>query len=55
MFNVWLPSVLESRQPDGEGAIKGALSEYVLYAVAGCPGSIVSTPIPSNPDRRVDD
>lgn len=41
MFNVWLPSVLESRQPDGENAIKGALNEYVLYAVAGCPGSVV--------------
>lgn len=42
MFNVWLPTVLESRQPDGENAIQGALNEYVLYAVAGCPGSVVS-------------
>ncbi len=42
MFNVWLPSVLESRQKEGDNAIEGALKEYVLYAAAGCPGSVVS-------------
>ncbi|KLT44613.1 MFS general substrate transporter [Cutaneotrichosporon oleaginosum] len=41
MFNVWLPSVLESRQGDGDNAIEGALKEYVLYAAAGCPGSVM--------------
>lgn len=42
MFNVWLPSVLESRQGDEDNAIQAALKEYVMYAAAGCPGSVVS-------------
>ncbi|WVQ83853.1 hypothetical protein IAT38_005997 [Cryptococcus sp. DSM 104549] len=42
MFNVWLPSVLESRaKGEGDEAIKEALGDYVLYSLAGCPGSIV--------------
>lgn len=42
MFNVWLPAVLESRaQGEGDEAIREALREFVLYSVAGCPGSIV--------------
>ncbi|GMK53508.1 hypothetical protein CspeluHIS016_0100940 [Cutaneotrichosporon spelunceum] len=43
MFNVWLPSVLESRQGDDDNAIAGALKEYVLYAAAGCPGSVLGS------------
>ncbi|WWD21884.1 hypothetical protein CI109_106372 [Kwoniella shandongensis] len=42
MFNVWLPSVLESRASgEGDEAIKEALNDYVLYSIAGCPGSIL--------------
>ncbi|WVW78971.1 hypothetical protein I302_100934 [Kwoniella bestiolae CBS 10118] len=42
MFNVWLPSVLESKATgEGDEAIKEALSDYVLYSLAGCPGSII--------------
>lgn len=45
-FNVWLPSVLESRAADsGDGAIGVALFDYVLYSAAGCPGSIVGWPL----------
>ncbi|ODN74810.1 hypothetical protein L202_07125 [Cryptococcus amylolentus CBS 6039] len=41
MFNVWLPAVLESRASgDGDDAITEALGDFVLYSVAGCPGSI---------------
>ena len=33
MFNVWLPAVLESRAAgEGDGAIKSALGEFVLYS-----------------------
>ncbi|KIR34951.1 membrane transporter [Cryptococcus deuterogattii MMRL2647] len=42
MFNVWLPAVLESRaKGHGDAAIKEALGDFVLYSLAGCPGSIV--------------
>ncbi|WVQ97518.1 hypothetical protein IAU59_004632 [Kwoniella sp. CBS 9459] len=42
MFNVWLPSVLESKATgEGDEAIKEALSDYVLYSLAGCPGSLI--------------
>ncbi|WRT65227.1 uncharacterized protein IL334_002170 [Kwoniella shivajii] len=42
MFNVWLPSVLESKASgEGDEAIKEALGDYVLYSLAGCPGSII--------------
>ncbi|WWC87375.1 uncharacterized protein L201_002264 [Kwoniella dendrophila CBS 6074] len=42
MFNVWLPSVLESKATgEGDEAIKEALGDYVLYSLAGCPGSII--------------
>ncbi|KAK6904238.1 membrane transporter [Kwoniella mangroviensis CBS 10435] len=42
MFNVWLPSVLESKATgEGDEAIKEALNDYVLYSLAGCPGSII--------------
>ncbi|ORY24113.1 major facilitator superfamily domain-containing protein [Naematelia encephala] len=45
MFNVWLPSVLESRaEGEGDEKIREALKEFVLYSLAGCPGSIVSCP-----------
>ncbi|WVQ75341.1 hypothetical protein IAR50_004960 [Cryptococcus sp. DSM 104548] len=41
MFNVWLPAVLESRASgQGDDAITEALGDFVLYSVAGCPGSI---------------
>lgn len=43
MFNVWLPAVLEERKGKGDGAIQAALRDVVLYAVAGCPGSVVSS------------
>lgn len=52
MFNVWLPSVLESRQGDGDNAIQAALKEYVMYAAAGCPGSVVSVPNASSVRRH---
>jgi hypothetical protein len=48
MFNVWLPKVLESRKGEGEGAIHAALRDVVLYALAGCPGSVVSSPLKSS-------
>ncbi|KAL7423637.1 hypothetical protein Q5752_001218 [Cryptotrichosporon argae] len=41
MFNVWLPAVLETRAGDGDDAIRRALVDFVLYSVAGCPGSVV--------------
>ncbi|ORX36134.1 major facilitator superfamily domain-containing protein [Kockovaella imperatae] len=42
MFNVWLPAVLESRASgEGDEAIRSALSEFVLYSIAGCPGSML--------------
>ncbi|WWC58954.1 uncharacterized protein I303_101499 [Kwoniella dejecticola CBS 10117] len=42
MFNVWLPSVLESKASgEGDEAIKEALGDFVLYSLAGCPGSII--------------
>ncbi|OWZ53581.1 membrane transporter [Cryptococcus neoformans 125.91] len=42
MFNVWLPAVLESRaKGHGDAAIKEALGDFVLYSLAGCPGSVV--------------
>ncbi|EKC98101.1 membrane transporter [Trichosporon asahii var. asahii CBS 8904] len=40
MFNVWLPAVLESRQT-GPDAIRSGLWDLVLYALAGCPGSVI--------------
>lgn len=40
MFNVWLPAVLESRQT-GADAIRNGLWDLVLYALAGCPGSVI--------------
>ena len=44
MFNVWLPAVLESRASgSGDDAIREALQEFVLYSLAGCPGSMVRT------------
>ncbi|KAK8846568.1 hypothetical protein IAR55_005654 [Kwoniella newhampshirensis] len=42
MFSVWLPAVLESRASgEGNEAIKEALNDFVLYSLAGCPGSII--------------
>ncbi|KAL1408359.1 hypothetical protein Q8F55_005168 [Vanrija albida] len=41
MFNVWLPSVLEMKQKEGTDKIKGSLNDVVLYALAGCPGSVI--------------
>ncbi|RXK39614.1 membrane transporter [Tremella mesenterica] len=42
MFNVWLPAVLESRaKGEGDEAIREALTEFVLYSLAGCPGSLL--------------
>lgn len=50
MFNVYLPKLLETRtgshdQGDGSKSLTDSLWDVVIYALGGCPGAIVSTPV----------
>jgi hypothetical protein len=48
VFNAFLPTILEARiepNPDGSsGGRREALEEYLIYTVAGAPGSLVRHP-----------